>query len=108
MPQPVDLQTEIGRITAAERIQAISDRASLASQQRVATEEQATRIDNETVVHQTQPKEPEVNEEIRRRMGRRHESSRRGKSDGREGSPDELEDDLDGDDPNEHAFDVTV
>ena len=53
MPQPVDLQTEVGRVTAAERIQAIADRASLAGQQRQITEVEEERVQAETQVQDT-------------------------------------------------------
>ncbi|MBI4559642.1 MAG: hypothetical protein HY706_18800 [Candidatus Hydrogenedentes bacterium] len=68
MPQPVDLQTEAARMTAAERIQQIADRASLAAQQRVAAELQQDRIQLETEVQQTAESQNEpVEAEGRRR-----------------------------------------
>lgn len=53
MPQPVDLQTEIARVTAAERIQQAADRASLAAQQRVTTAAEESRVAVETQVQET-------------------------------------------------------
>lgn len=68
MPQPVDLQTEMARIAAAERIQQIADRMSLAAQQRLAQEAEKTRVADETQVHQTvETENPEVDAEGRRK-----------------------------------------
>ena len=68
MPQPVDLQTEVARVTAAERIQAIADRASLAAQQRAAAEVQDLRIQEEQQVVETPEAQSEhIDAEARRR-----------------------------------------
>ncbi len=53
MPQPIDLQTETARIAAAERVQQVMDRASLAAQQRLAAQVEANRVAVETSVQQT-------------------------------------------------------
>ncbi|MBX7256391.1 MAG: hypothetical protein K1Y02_08520 [Candidatus Hydrogenedentes bacterium] len=75
MPQPVDLQTELGRVSAAERIQQIADRASLASLQRTAEEVAQNRVRQESQVQQTdQPQSEQVEAEAKRRnpfVGRR-------------------------------------
>jgi len=52
MPQPVDLQTELARVTAAERIQQSVDRTSLAAQQRGSAEIDESRVAVETQVQQ--------------------------------------------------------
>lgn len=82
MPQPVDLQTELGRVSAAERIQQIADRASLASLQRTAEEVAQNRVSQESQVQQTdQPQSEQVDAEAKRRnpfVGRR---KRRGDDD---------------------------
>lgn len=68
MPQPVDLQTELGRVSAAERIQQIADRASLASLQRTAEEVAQNRVSQESQVQQTdQPQSEQVDAEAKRR-----------------------------------------
>jgi len=68
MPQPIDFQTEVAKTTAAERIQAIADRASLAAQQREAMEAEERRIHSETEVVQTPEAQSEhVDPELRRR-----------------------------------------
>ncbi|MBL7648333.1 MAG: hypothetical protein JNK74_19315 [Candidatus Hydrogenedentes bacterium] len=67
MPQPIDPQTEIGRATAAERIQQIADRVSLAAQARAAAEMANARASAETQVHQAMRKNDEVDRELRRR-----------------------------------------
>ncbi|MBN2308115.1 MAG: hypothetical protein JXR94_04045 [Candidatus Hydrogenedentes bacterium] len=75
MPQPVDLQTEVARVTAAERIQQIADRASLAAQQRAAAEVEGERVENEQQVQQTpQTESRQVDADEHRKnpfMGRR-------------------------------------
>ena len=79
MPQPIDMQTEVGRLTAAERIQQVADRVSLAAQQRAAAELEEERITDETRVKES----PEAQgnrvdpEEKRRRRRQREESSKR-------------------------------
>lgn len=59
MPQPVDLQTELARLNAADRLQQAADRASIAALQRAAQEDQQTRLQTETTVQQTQHAESE-------------------------------------------------
>ncbi len=53
MPQPVDFQTEVAKTTAAQRVQEITERASLASQLRGAAEAKENRASIETQVQQT-------------------------------------------------------
>jgi hypothetical protein len=86
MPQPIDPQTEIGRATAAERIQQIADRVSLAAQARASADIANARVSAETQVHQTMQKNNEVERDLRRRtpfVARRKK---------RDGSSDEPED----------------
>ena len=74
MPQPIDFQTEVGRMVAAERIQSAVDRAALAAQQRSASEAQREQVETETSVHETPETQSEhVDEQLRRRnpYGRR-------------------------------------
>ena len=74
MPQPIDLQTELGRLMAVERVQQVADRVSLVAQQRVAADEQQQRVGLETQVQQTHEKSEEIEPEMRRKnpyMGRR-------------------------------------
>ena len=67
MPQPIDLQSELGRLTAAERVQQITTRASLVAQQRLAADEQQQDVNIETQVQETHAKSGEVEPELRRR-----------------------------------------
>lgn len=79
MPQPVDLQTEMGRVTQAERVQQALDRASLAAQQRAALEVQEKRVQTETQVQETQTMADRVEAEARRRnpyLGKRRRKPR--------------------------------
>ena len=109
MPQPVDMPTEVARVTTAERIQQIADRLSLAAQQRVATEEQQNLVDLETTVHQAQPKGAEVDAEMKRRnpfsKRRRHGATPANEApesaEQPQGPPVPAE-------PEKHHFDVTV
>lgn len=67
MPQPIDPNTELGRITAVERIQQIADRASLAAQHRTTLEAQSNVLNQETQVLQMHQKNEEVDAELKRR-----------------------------------------
>lgn len=114
MPQPIDPQTELGRATAAERIQQIADRTSLAAQARTASESAQTQRDIETQIQQPGAKSDEVNRELRRRnpyVGRR---KKRGNGDH---DADEersrhfynaSEKEILADDPQDHDFDVEI
>ena len=104
MPQPIDMQTELARMTAAQRIQEIADRASLVAQQRVTMDEQAQRVEAETQVQQTHPKGQEVDEETRRRnpyRGRRHRPPRAEELAAKTVEPPAAPEEL-------HRFDVSV
>lgn len=59
MPQPVDLQVELARVTAADRVQQVADRLSLAAQQRMAAEAEQDGINHETQVQQTEQSQSE-------------------------------------------------
>jgi len=111
MPQPIDPFTEMGRLSAAERMQQAADRASLAAQLRQATEAENQRSAAESQVRQSQQKSEEVEQELRRRnpfMGRR-----RRKVDG-ENEPEQAfiynghERRTVVSDAEEHDFDVTI
>ena len=74
MPQPIDPNTELARVTTTERIQQIADRSSIAAQTRVSEEATAARNDAETNVQQANQKSEELDQELRRRnpfVGRR-------------------------------------
>jgi len=85
MPQPIDMQTELARMTLAERVQDISGRQSLAAAQRAQEEAETTREILESQIRQTPETQSEhVDEDGRRKspfVGRR----KRGRND-REGS----------------------
>ena len=108
MPQPIDPQSELGRVTAAERIQQIADRASLAAQSRIAAQADEERVDAETTVRQMNQKSEEVDEETRRKnpfTGRRRKK--------RHGTAETAADQvmhaqMEGDDPDGHTLDVTI
>lgn len=115
MPQPIDPQTELGRITAAERIQQIADRASLAAQARVASDAANAQANAEKQVREAKAKNEEVDRELRRKVpfvGRRRKRQGGDES----GSNDERsrhfynasEKDVLADDPDRHGFDVEI
>lgn len=115
MPQPIDPQTEIGRATAAERIQQIADRSSLAAQARVASESANGQRAAETQVQHTAPKSDEVDRDLRRRnpfVGKRRkreqEESEQGKNRRTMQFYNASEKEVLADDPQAHDFDVEI
>ncbi|HNR29678.1 MAG TPA: hypothetical protein PKI11_02205 [Candidatus Hydrogenedentes bacterium] len=107
MPQPIDPYTEVARVHAAERIQQIADRASLAAQQRAQATKQQQHVDAETLVQEAEQKSEQVDRELRRRnpyLGRRRRKRGQDSDSDAEGGehkrpPADLED---------HQLDVTV
>lgn len=76
MPQPIDMQTEAGRITAAERIQQVVDRVSLAAQQRAAAEAEERRVTDETRVKEApEAHDSRINADERRRQQRQKQGA---------------------------------
>ena len=74
MPQPIDTNTEIMRLTTAERVQQALDRTSLAAQSRTATEADEARVNIETQVREMNQKSAQVDRDLARRnpyLGRR-------------------------------------
>lgn len=74
MPMPIDPNTEMMRVNLAERIQQISDRASLLGQVRQSLSEEQHRLVDETQVKELQQKSEQVEAELKRRnpfLGRR-------------------------------------
>ncbi len=74
MPMPIDPNTEIMRVSIAERIQQISDRASLLGQVRQSLNEEQHRVVDETQVKEMQQKSEQVETELKRKnpfLGRR-------------------------------------
>ena len=116
MPQPIDPHTEIGRATAAERIQQIADRASLAAQARVAADAAESRVAAESQVRQAMQKNEQVDSELRRRtpfVGRRKKRKGGGEphNEGEERSRhfyNASEKEVLAEDPEEHRFDIEI
>ncbi len=77
MAQPIDFQTESGRVTAAERIQQIADRASLASQHNTRVSEEDKRVQQETQVQETHPGDQEALDADGRNDAEQRESKKR-------------------------------
>lgn len=112
MPQPIDPNTEILRITAAERIQQIADRLSLAAQARHATEVAEARVGAESQVQQANQKSEQVDQELRRRnpyMGRRrHPAGEEGEAHQGEAEEHAQEPVSPPVIPEEHSLDITI
>ncbi len=114
MPQPIDPQTEIVRTSAAERIQQIADRTSLAAQARVAADSATLQRDLETQVQQSKMKSDEMNRELKRRnpfVGRRkkrEQGSHEGENQKARHFYNASEKEVLADDPREHDFDVEI
>lgn len=103
MPQPIDMQSELARTLAAERIQDAAVRAAQLAQQRGQIDAEAQRIASERQV--TQSKEIESEGVSRDGRGRRM-PDRSGKQDeGKEESGTPRRPRNDGE---EHALDVTA
>jgi len=90
MPQPIDFPTEAGRVTAAERIMQIADRASLASQHNARTAEDDKRVQQETQVQETHPGEQEALDADGKNQAEQRNAKKRAKPtrEAREGRPD--------------------
>ncbi len=67
MPQPIDPHTELGRISAAERIQQLADRANLAVQARISGDAAQQALMAESQVQETEQKSEQVEQELRQR-----------------------------------------
>lgn len=111
MPQPIDVNTELARITTAQRVQEVADRASLAAQQRQAQQAQQERLSAETVVNEPPQSEHDVPVGDRRE-GRGHQQ-RKPRSESHGGGQDSSSSHGAGDiavipDPEEHRLDVNV
>lgn len=114
MPQPIDPMTEMGRATAAERIQQIADRASLVAQARMAADTEGARVAAESQVRQAMQKSEEVEQELRRRTpfaGRRKKRNSGGEPQGDERSRhfyNASEKEVLADDPEVHRLDIEI
>lgn len=78
MPQPIDLQSELSRVTAAERVQHVAERASQLAQHRAAIQQQQQQAQAENQVQRSRHADeragvdPDENEKDRgRRKSRR-------------------------------------
>lgn len=102
MPQPIDMQTELGRTLAAERMQDAAARAALLAQQRAQIDAERQRADHEHVVAETKQTESEGVNRDGRGQGHARERQRRR---GAEEAPAPSRRPISGED---HALDVTV
>ena len=67
MPQPIDLQSELSRVTAAERVQQVTERASQLAQHRATVQQQQQLGESEAQVQKARhsDEEPGVDPEAR-------------------------------------------
>ena len=110
MPQPIDPYTELGRLTAAERIQQIADRASLTAQARLAATAAEERLMQESQVHEAHQKNEAVDEELRRKnpfMGKKKKKDTEKKRASHTFYTEDEEPDIVSD-PDDHDLDVTI
>lgn len=109
MPQPIDMQTELGRTLMAERIQEASTRAALLAQQRELQEEKQLRgVDESRVGETAETQSEQVDEDGRQGHAdgdRRRRSAARADDDLETPGRPVRKGPLPGD---EHAFDVSV
>jgi hypothetical protein len=111
MPQPIDPNSELGRLTAVERIQQIADRASLTAQHRTALEAQAQLLNQETQVLQTDQKNEEIDAELRRRTpfgGRRKRGEPEDEADPESAAQQAAEREIIADDTQATHLDVSI
>ena len=114
MPQPIDMQTELGRAIMAERIQELSGRVSLAALQRSANETDEARVLAETQVDETKESQGKgVDAESRRKVPyvTRRRKRRKKRTDEDERARmfySDKEESSVADSPEDHQFDVTV
>lgn len=115
MPQPIDPNTEFMRVAAAERIQQIADRASLAAQARTTDQADIDRTLLETQVREMNQKSEQVDEELRRRTPFSGKRKRRKKDEEEEAqdeaahtfyTADEQKEIVE--DSGDHGLDVTI
>lgn len=111
MPQPIDLQTELVRVTAAERVQQTLDRASLAAQGRATAHLQHEVVQKETLVQpKGQAERPSIEDEERARQNRRKKREKPDPAADEAARTFYAEDEKRHvlDDPGEHHLDVTA
>lgn len=111
MPQPIDPSSELGRLSAAERVQMTMERAAQMAQLRMADDADKDTVRLQEQAQQARQKEAQVDEQLKRRnpfMGRRR---KQGQS---EQQPDESLETynarlrLERGDDQEHRLDVTL
>lgn len=108
MPQPIDMQTELGRTTLAERIQDAAGRVALAAQYRAVHDADEARIRTETQIHEpVETQGDRIREDERRRnpFVRRRRRPGQGVS---EAAPSVHPSAAKAPDDEAHRFDITV
>ncbi len=111
MPQPIDMQTELGRAAMVERVQEAMTRVSLAAQQRARSTEEEDQILAESTVDETAETQGErVDADTRgnnpRAKGRPSAGREQPPEDETGGRPSRRQ--TQALDPETHGFDVSV
>lgn len=112
MPQPIDMQSEISRVTMAERIQDAATRGQLAAQQRAALESEERDHLRDTQVNESdETRDTELDPDGNKRDQAEKRRNKRKKPVGDEKShtvytANETKEILD--DPDEHRLDITI
>lgn len=111
MPQPIDLQTELMRVTAAERVQHATARAAQVTQQRSAAQQQHEQVAAESQVREATHAEegqvdadgrPDPRKRRRARKGRPAEDAKVRTFYTADEKPEVVED------PEQHRLDISI
>lgn len=112
MPQPIDLQTELMRVTAAERVQHLANRTAQAVQQRAAHQQQQQQVEAESQVQEAAQAEqgrvdPDEKADERKRRKKKKEQAQAADPSVRtfytpHEKPEVVED------PEEHRLDISI
>ena len=109
MPQAIDMQTELGRVILAERIQDAATRGALASLQREQLEEKKAQALRETQVDETPEAQSEhVDEDGRRKNPFVKRRSRRKDRKGSSGQSGKSAPNPHAADADDHQLDVSI
>lgn len=111
MPQPIDPHSELARVSQAERVQHIAERAALNAQLRATDDMAEQNRALEQQVRQMQQKDERVDEEARRRnpfVGRRKKRNRHSGDEAAHTFYDEHERKEVAEDEGDHNLDITI
>ncbi|MBI1317639.1 MAG: hypothetical protein GC168_01655 [Candidatus Hydrogenedens sp.] len=114
MPQPIDPQSELGRVAAAERVQQMMERAAQLAQLRQRDDAADDTVRQQEQTHQPEQKQEKVDQELQRRNPYVGLRKKKKKDDEREETPrghsgyNARQKPEDADDPENHDLDITL